>query len=125
MRELTKADRRAIAIARHAKIDQVTVSEIRASKHGGHATVHRIEAMRIAKKIGRCFRRASDAGNLGDAVGLDRQLEAGLDYGARDRIVTAAAANSRYRPLVGTLRITQRVLRETGMVAFGFGERGH
>ena len=108
MRELAKADRGRVAVAGDAEIDQVAVGEIGAGQHRRHAPVHRIEAVRIAEEIGRRLRRAADAGNLGHAVRLDRQLEAGLDDRGGDRVVAAAGAQRRHRAFVVAVGVAER-----------------
>jgi hypothetical protein len=95
VRELPEADRGRIAVTGHAEIDEVAVGEIGAGEHRRHAPVHGIEAVGVAEEIGRRLRRAADAGELGDAVRRDVELEAGLDDGGRDRVVPAARAQRR------------------------------
>src|SRR5436853_342470 len=107
VRELAEPDRRGIPVARHAEINQVAVGKIGPGEHGRHAAVHRVEAMRVAKEIGRRLRRAADAGNLRHPVRLDRELEAGLNDGARDRIVTAAGAQGRHRAFIIAVRVAE------------------
>ena len=51
MRELAEADRGRIAVARDAEIDQLAVGEIGAGQHRRHASVHGIEAVRIAEEV--------------------------------------------------------------------------
>jgi len=75
MRELAEADGSGIAVAGDAEIDQLAVGEVGAGQHRRHAAMHRVEAVRIAEEVIRRLRRAADAGNLGDAMRLDRQLE--------------------------------------------------
>src|SRR5665213_3994261 len=100
MRELAEADRRRVAIARHAQINEIAIGEICAGEHRRHAPMHRVKAVRIAEEVGRRLRRAADAGNLGHPMRLDRQLKTGLDDGGRDRVVPATGAQCRYRALV-------------------------
>jgi hypothetical protein len=107
--ELAKADGRRIAVARHAEIDQIAVGEVGAGQHRRHAAMHAVEAMGSAEEVGRGLGRAADAGQLGDAVRLDGQLEEGLDDGAADRVVAAAGAQRRDRAFVMTAREAERV----------------
>ncbi len=125
VRELPEPDRGAVAVARDAEIDQVAVGEVGAGEHRGHAPVHRIEAVRLAEEIGRRLRRAADARQLGDAVRLDRELEAGLDDRGRDRVVAAAGAQRRDRALVVAVGVAERILRQRGVVEFRLDDVGH
>src|SRR5271170_5849883 len=100
MDELADADRRGVAIAGDAEIDEIAVGEVGAGEHRRHAAMDRIEAVRIAEEIIRRLRRAADAGYLGDPVRLDGQLETGFDDRRRDRIVPAARAQGRDLSLV-------------------------
>jgi RND family efflux transporter MFP subunit len=88
--ELTDADRGGIAVAGHAEIDQLSVRKVRPGQHGRHATMHAVEAVRIAEEIIRRFRRATDARQLRDAMRLYVQFPAGLDDRGADRIVPTA-----------------------------------
>src|SRR4051812_12368745 len=105
MRELAKADRGRIAVAGDAEIDQVAVGEIGSGQDRRHAAVNRIETVRISEEVIGCFRRAANAGNLGDAVRLDRKLVTGLDYRSRDRVMAAAGAQRRDLSLVVAMGI--------------------
>ncbi len=123
--ELAEADRGGVAVARDAEIDQVAVGEVRAGEHRRHAPVHGIEAVRGVEEIVRRLRRAADAGDLRHPVRLDRELEAGLDDGGGDRVVSAAGAQRRDLALVVAMRVAERVLRQRGVVEFGLGDVGH
>ena len=125
MRELAEADRGRVAVARDAEIDQVAVGEVGAGQHARHAAVHAVEAVRLAEEIGRRLRRAADAGQLGDAVRRQRQLEAGLDDRGADRIVAAAGAQGRDRAFVVAVRIAERVGRQLRVMQPGLGDIGH
>src|SRR5437899_2993371 len=81
--------------------------------------------MRIAEKIGRGLRRAANAGELGDLVRRDIELEEGLDDGGRDRVVAASGTQRRYRSFVVAMGVAELVLRQVGMVKPGFGQIGH
>ena len=100
VRELAEPDRGGIAVAGDAEIDQVAIGEVGAGQHARHAPVHRVEAVRGAEEIGRRLRGAADAGQLGDAMRRQRQLEAGADDRGTDRIMAAAGAERRDRALV-------------------------
>src|SRR5262249_60950831 len=125
VRELPQPDRGRIAVARYPEIDEVVVGEVRPGENRGHAAVHGIEAVRAAEEVGRRLRRAADAGELGDAVRRDVELEAGLDQGGGDRIVAAAGAQRRYRALVVAPRKAECVGRQRRMVEFGLDDLGH
>src|SRR5207253_5199200 len=83
------------------------------------------ETVRLAEKIGRRLRRAADAGELGDAMWLQAQLEAGLDNRGTDGIVAAAGAQGRHRSLVIAPRVAERIRRELRMMQPGLGDVGH
>src|ERR1700686_3145611 len=87
--------------------------------------MYRVEAMGVAEKIGRCLGRAADAGKLGHPVRRDVELEAGLDDGARDRVVAAAGAQRGYRAFVVAMGVAERILRQRRMVEFGLDDIGH
>ena len=125
MGELAEADRGGIAVAGNAQIDQVAIGEIGAGEHRRHAAMHGIEAVRIAEKISRRLRRAADAGKLRHPMRRDRQFEAGFDDRRGDRVVAATGAQRRDRALVVAVGIAERVLRQIGMMEFGFDEIGH
>ena len=73
--ELADADRRRVAVARNAEINQIAIGEIRTGQHRGHASVHSVEAMRLAEKIIRRLRAAADAGKFGDTMRFDVELQ--------------------------------------------------
>src|SRR6516164_4466722 len=81
--------------------------------------------MGTAEEVGRRLRRAADAGELGHPVRLDIELETSLDDRPRDRVVAAAGAQRRDRALVVAVRVAERVLRQRGVMEFGFGDVGH
>src|SRR5208282_937633 len=89
VRELAEPDRGRITVARDAEIKQLTIDEVGAGQHRRHAPVHAVEAVRFAEKIGRRLRRAADAGELGDPVRLEIELETGLDDRGANRIMAA------------------------------------
>ena len=70
-----------VAVAGDAEVDQLAVGQVGAGQHRRHAAMHAVEAVRRAEEVVRRLRRAADAGELGDAVRLDVELEAGLDDG--------------------------------------------
>src|SRR5207302_9980461 len=86
--------------------------------------MHRIETVRIAKEIVRRFRRAADAGNLGNPMRLDRQLEARLDDRCRDGIVAAAGAQRRDLALAIAIGEAERDLRKPRTMEFPVGAVG-
>src|SRR5262249_20387267 len=116
MRELTEADRGRVAVARHAEIDQVAVSEVGAGQYRRHAPVHRVEAMGVAEEIIGRLGRAADARNLGNPVRLDRQLVAGLDDRGRDRIMSATRAERRDLALIVAMGEAERILLQGRVV---------
>src|SRR5690349_3887250 len=81
--------------------------------------------MRIAEEIGRRLRRAADTGQLGDAMRRDVELEKSLDDRRGNGVVAAARAERRDRAFVVAPRIAERVLRQTGMMDFRFGQISH
>src|ERR1700686_1197189 len=87
--------------------------------------MHRVEAVRIAEEISRRFRRAADAGNLGDAMRLDGEFEAGLDDPRRDRVMPATGAQGRDCALVIAVGVAELVLRQLGVMELRLGEIGH
>src|SRR6185295_17211066 len=120
-----EADRRGIAVARDAEIDQVAVGERGARKHRGHPAVDAVEAVRLPEEIRRRLRRAADARKLRHLVRRDRQLEERLDDRRRDRIMAAAGAERRDGPLVVAAREAELVLRQVRVMELRFGEVGH
>src|SRR5690606_9309609 len=123
--ELADADRRRVAVARHAQVDQLAVGQAGAGQHRGHAPVHGVEAVRLAEEVVRRLAAAADARQLGDAVRLDVQLPAGLDDRGRDRIVAATRAQGADLALVVAAGEADGVAAERRMVEFWFGEVGH
>ena len=114
-----------VAVARYAEIDQVAVGEIGAGEDRGHATVHRVEAVRRIKEIVRRLRRAADAGNLRHAMRLDRELEAGFNDRGGDRVVAAARAERRDFAFVVAAGVAEAVLWQFGMMEFRLHDVGH
>ena len=123
--ELAETDRGGVAVARDAKIDQVAIGEAGAGQHGGHASVHRIEAMALAEHVRRRLRGAADAAELGDAVRRQSQFETGAHNRRADRIVAAAGAKRRHRAFVVAVGEAQRVGLDGGVVEFRLGEIAH
>ena len=87
--------------------------------------MHGVEAMGAAEEISGRLGRAADAGELGNAVRLDVELEAGLDDRAGDGIVPATRTQRRYGSLVIAMGVAERILRQRRMVEFGLGDIGH
>ena len=123
--ELAETDRRRVAVARDAHIDEVLVGEIGAGEHRRHAAVHAVEAVALAEQIVGRLGRAADARELGDAMRLDVELEAGLDDRGADRVVPAARAQGRDRALIVATREAELVLLELGMAEFRLGQIRH
>src|SRR5207237_7917282 len=90
-----------------------------------NAGVYGIEAVRGVEKIVRRLRRAADPGNLRHPVRLDREIEACLDDGGGDRIVSAAGAQRGNLSLVIAMRKAECILRQGGVVEFRLGDIGH
>src|SRR5207237_1744052 len=84
-----------------------------------------IEAVRGVEEVVGGLRRAADAGNLCDPVRLDREFEAGLDDGGRDRVVAAAGTQRRNLAFVVAVRVAERVLRQRRMMELRFDDVGH
>src|ERR671931_2514348 len=116
MRELTQSDRSGIAVARYAQIDEVAIGQVSAGEHGRHASVHGIEAVGVAEEIGRGFRGAADAGELGHPMRLNVELETSLDDRPGDGIVAAAREQRRYRALIVAVGVAECVLRQCRMM---------
>ena len=125
MGELAEADRGGIAIAGDPEIDQVAIGEIGAGQHRGHAPVHAVKAVRLAEEISRRLRRTADAGQFGNAMRRQRQLEAGLDDGGADRIMATAGAQCRHRALVVAMGVAQRVGWQFRVMQSRLGDIGH
>src|SRR5262249_5487800 len=115
----------ALSTAGKLEIDQSSIGEMGAPKTRRHAAMDRIKAMRIAEKVRRRLRRAADAGNLGDAMRLDRQLETGLNDGRRYGVVATAGAQGGDRAFIVAVGIAQCVLGKLRMVEFWVGEIRH
>ena len=79
VRELAQADRRRVAVARDAEVQQLAVGQVGAGQHAGHAAVHGVEAVAGAEEVVGRLAAAADARQLGDAVRLDVEFPAGLD----------------------------------------------
>ena len=109
MRELADADRGEIAVARHAKIDQIAVREVGPGQHRRHPPMHRVEPVRGAEEIGRRLRRAADARQLGDPMRRQVELETRAHDGRADRIVPATGAEGGDRALVVAAGEAERV----------------
>ena len=62
--------------------------------------MHAVKAMGIAEKISRGFRRAADAGQLGDSVRQHVQFETRLNNRRADRIVPATRTQCGNRAFV-------------------------
>jgi hypothetical protein len=125
MGELTEADRRGVAVAGNAEIDEVAVGEIGAREHRRHPPVHRVEAVALAKHVGRRLGGASDAAQFGDSVRRQAQFEAGVNDRRADRIVPAAGAQRRHRPFVVAARVAKFVDRGRGVMKLRLAEIGH
>ena len=82
--QLTEADRKRVAVARDADVDQVAIGRVGAGHERGHASVHAVEAVGLAQKVGGRLRRAPDPRQLGYLVGRDRQVPERLDDRRRD-----------------------------------------
>ena len=83
----------------------------------GHA--RELKPCDCAEEIGRRLGRATDAGQLGDAVRRQIELEAGADDRGADRIMAAAGAQRGDRAFVVAPREAERVLRQFGMMQLG------
>jgi len=125
MGKLADADRRRIAVARDAHVDQVAIGQRGAGKYRGHAAVGSIETVRGAKEVVRRLRRAADARKLGDAMRLDVEVKAGLHHRSTDRVVTATGAQGGDGAFVVAPGVAQGIPRSIGAQQFGFGEIGH
>src|SRR4051812_12561844 len=123
--ELAEADGGGVAVAGDAEVDQVPVGEVRAGKNARHAAVDGVEAVRVAEEVVGGLGAAADAGELGDAVGLDVEVEEGLDQRRRDGVVAAAGAQGAHLSFVVAAGVPDPVLGERGVVGLGLGDVGH
>jgi hypothetical protein len=82
--------------------------------------VYGIKAMRVIQKIGRRFGRTSDAGHFSYLVRLDIHFKTSLHDGGADRIMPAAAAQSRYDPFVIFFGESDLIDRKLGVMKFWF-----
>ncbi len=112
MHKLPHADGGRVAVAGHPEVHQVAVGEIGAGGHGGHAAVHRVEAVGVAQKVSGRFGGAADAGELRHVVRLNGHLEAGLHDGGTDRVVAAAGAEGGEGALVLFLGVADFIFRQ-------------
>ena len=119
MHQLAEADRQRIAVAGHADVSQLAIGGIRTARDRGHASMHRVEAVRAAHEIRGGLRGAADAGELHQLFGPHIEPPAGLDDRGRDRIVPAAGAQRGHAAFVLTARHAERVGRQGGMGDFG------
>src|SRR5471032_1216213 len=87
--------------------------------------MHRIEAMALAEHIGRRLRRTADAAELGDAMGRQAELVAGVDDRGADRIMATAGAKRRNRAFIVAMREAERIDLQRGMLEFRFGQISH
>ena len=92
-----------IAVAGNAEIGHLAIGRIGAGRNRRHAPVHRVESMRAGQEIGRCFRRAADAGELDDPLRRHRQLPESLHDRGGNGVVAATGAQGRQRAFVITL----------------------
>jgi len=125
MRELAETNRGCIPIARNADVDEVAIGEVGPRRHGRHSPVDAVEAVAAAQKVCRRFRGAAYAGDLGDPVRREVELETSLDYGRGDGVVAAAGAQGRHRPFVIAPRQAESVAFERGVIGAGFLNVGH
>ena len=77
--QLPEADRERVAVARDADVNQVAIGRVGAGHERGHASVHAVEAVRLAQEVGGRLRRAADPRQLRYLVGRDRQVPERLD----------------------------------------------
>ena len=115
MAELAEPDRQGVAVARHADVIQLLVGGVGAGGDGRHPAVNGIETVGSAQEIGRRLGGTADSADLGHPVGLDGQLEAGLDDGSGDRVMTAPGTQGGHAALVVSSGQSQCVLLEPRM----------
>jgi hypothetical protein len=125
VRELAEADRRRVAVAADAEVEQLAVGEVGAGQHRRHPAVDGVEAVRRAEEVVGSLRRAADARQLGDAVRLDVELPARLDERRRDRVVAAAGAQRRDLAFVVAPGEAELVGLQRRMVQLRLGQVGH
>src|ERR1700727_871533 len=83
------------------------------------------ETVRLAEKIIRRLRTATDAGKFGDAMRFDIEFPTRLDYRGGNGIVSAAGAERRNFPLIIAAREPARVATERGVMKFRFCDVRH
>ncbi len=125
VRELAEPDRRRIAVAGNAEVDQVLVGQRGAGQHRGHPAMHAVEPVRVTEEVRRRLRRAADARELRDAVRCDVELEERLDDRGGNRVVSATRAQRRHGAFVVAPRVAARVFRQRRVMDLRLGEVGH
>ena len=123
--ELSQTYGSRVAVAGDPDVDEVAVGQGGTCGHGGHAPVHRVEAVRLIQKVVGGFRRATNARKLGDAVGRQAEVEARLHYGSADGVVAATGAKGRYGPFVVAPGQAQIIDRQTRVAGLGLGAVAH
>ncbi len=123
--ELAEPDRGGVAVAGDAQVDQLAVGHVGAGEHGRHPPVHGVEAVRVAEEIVRSLRRAADAGELGQPMRRQVELEGRLDDRRRDRVVPAAGAQGGDLALVVAPREAEAVRLQERVMETRLGDVGH
>ena len=100
MNKLADADGSGVAIAADAERNQIAIGQHRAGGDRGHASMHRVEAVRTVHEIGGTLGGAADAAQLGDALGLHAHVVHGFDDALGDGVMAAAGAQRGLAALV-------------------------
>ena len=124
MGKLAESDGEGIAVTGYADIVQLAVHGIGASGHRRHASVHAIDAVRLAHEIGRRLGRTADTGHFRRTFGCQVQLPEGLHQRGRHRVMTAAGAQCRHHTFIVPDRQAQLVFGQV-FVDEGFRHGGH
>jgi hypothetical protein len=119
VRHLPEADRERVAVAADADVEQLAVGRAGAGRDGGHAPVRRVEAMRAREKYVGVFDEQPMPESLATMCG-GTSSSWNADDGRRDRVVAAARAEGRHRPLVVAHGQAQLVGLQRGCRATGF-----
>src|SRR5690554_4995084 len=77
MDKLSHSDGGRITITGYPYVNQIFICQIGSRSHTGHTAMHRIESVRAAQKISRCFGRTANAGHFSNSMWRNIKLKAG------------------------------------------------
>ena len=124
MGELADADRRGIAVAGDAEIDQVAVGERRAGQHRRHPAVHLLKLVRVAEKYVGVFDEQPMPDSLAARCGAT--LSSKNAWMIDDEIESwPQPAQSVEITFVVAMGIAERILRQRRMMDSWFGQISH